>query len=164
MKGLAITILISQLPKLFGFSVEGDGAVEKGINFGSALADGQAVPAAAAVGLGGIVLILVLQRWLPKVPAVLVMVVLAIAGSIAPDLGEHGVSLIGVLPKGFPPLTFPSVGWSDVGPLVGGALAIALVSLADTISTASVFAGRTGQEVRGNGEMIGIGAANLAAG
>jgi len=108
--------------------------------------------------------ILVLQRWWAKGPAVLVMVVLAIVVSIVFRLGEHGVNLIGVLPKGFPPLTIPSVGWSDVGPLVGGALAIALVSLADTISTSSSFAGRTGQEVHGNQEMIGIGAANLTAG
>ena len=69
-----------------------------------------------------------------------------------------------MLPKGFPPLTIPHVGLSDLGPLFAGALGIALVSLADTISTASAFAARTGQEVRGNHEMIGIGAANLAAG
>jgi MFS superfamily sulfate permease-like transporter len=69
-----------------------------------------------------------------------------------------------VLPKGFPPLTIPSVRLSDLGLLFAGALGIALVSLADTISTASAFAARTGQQVRGNGEMIGIGAANLAAG
>jgi len=116
------------------------------------------------VGLGGIAVILVLRRWWPKVPGVLVMVVLAIVVSAAFRLGEHGVSLIGVLPKGFPPLTLPSIEWSDVGPLLAGALAISLVSLADTISTASSFAARTGQEVRGNQEMIGIGAANLAAG
>ncbi len=164
MNGLAITILISQLPKLFGFSVEGDGAVEKVINFGSALADGQAVPAAAAVGIGGIVLVLVLQRWLPKVPAVLVMVVLAIAVSSIANLGERGVSVIGTLPQGFPPLTIPTVPWSDVALLAGGALGIAVVSLADTISTSTAFAERTGQEVRGNQEMIGIGTANLAAG
>ena len=69
-----------------------------------------------------------------------------------------------MLPQGFPPFTIPHVGWSDLGPLLAGALGIALVSLADTISTASAFAARTGQEVHGNQEMIGIGAANLAAG
>src|SRR3954462_1408825 len=164
MNGLALTIVVGQLPKLFGFSVDGEGLIGEFAGFVQGLAHGDVVPAAAAVGLGGIVVILVLQRWWPKVPAVLVMVVLAIVVSTAFRLGEHGVSLIGVLPKGFPPLTIPSVGWSDVGPLVGGALAIALVSLADTISTASSFAVRTGQEVRGNQEMIGIGAANVAAG
>ncbi|MFL6116404.1 MAG: SulP family inorganic anion transporter, partial [Catenulispora sp.] len=125
---------------------------------------GEAVPAAAAVGLGGIVVVLVLQRWLPKVPAVLVMVVLAIAASLLLDLGDEGGPLVGVLPRGFPPLTLPTVGWSDLGLLAGGAVAIALVALADTISTASAFAARAGQAVHGNQEMVGIGAANLAAG
>ena len=120
--------------------------------------------AAAAVGIAGIALILVLQRWLPKIPAVLIMVVAAIAATTVFSLADHGVSLVGVLPKGFPPLTIPHIRLSDLGPLFAGALGIALVSLADTISTSSAFAARTGQEVDGNGEMIGIGAANLAAG
>src|SRR6266581_2136894 len=140
MNGLALTILIGQLPKLLGFKVEADGL------------------------LGGIAVILVLQRWLPKLPAVLIMVVLAIVSTSVFNLAGHGVSLVGVLPRGFPPLTIPSVRLSDLGPLFAGALGIALVSLADTISTASAFAARTGQQVHGNGEMIGIGAANLAAG
>jgi high affinity sulfate transporter 1 len=164
MNGLALTIVVGQLPKLLGFSVDGDGLIGEFTGFLRGLTQGDVVPAAAAVGLGGIVVILVLQHWWAKVPAVLVMVVLAIAVSSVFRLGEHGVSVIGVLPKGFPPLTFPSVDWSDVGPLAGGALAIALVSLADTISTSSSFAARTGQQVNGNQEMIGIGAANLAAG
>jgi MFS superfamily sulfate permease-like transporter len=82
------------------------------------------------------------------------------AAEWAPDAADHQA----MLPKGFPPLTIPHTGLADLGPLFAGALGIALVSLADTISTASAFAARTGQEVRGNGEMIGIGAANLAAG
>ena len=81
MNGLAVTILVGQLPKLFGFSVDGDGLIGEFVGFVQGLAHGDVVPAAAAVGLGGIVVILVLQRWLPKVPAVLVMVVLAIAVS-----------------------------------------------------------------------------------
>src|SRR5687768_2674978 len=155
MNGLALTILIGQLPKLFGFSVDADGLIGEVVGFAQGVAQGEIVPAAAAVGLGGIAVILVLRRW-PKVPAVLVMVVLAIAASSAFELGERQVSLVGVLPEGFPPLTIPAVGWSDLGPLLAGALAIALVSLADTISTASAFAERTGQEVRGNQEMVGI--------
>ncbi|HTU04400.1 MAG TPA: SulP family inorganic anion transporter, partial [Trebonia sp.] len=79
-------------------------------------------------------------------------------------LAGHGVSLVGVLPKGFPPLTIPSVHVSDLAPLFAGALGIAVVSLADTISTATAFAARTGQEIHGNQEMIGIGMANLGAG
>src|SRR5688500_7426689 len=133
MNGLALTILIGQLPKLFGFSVDADGLIGEFVGFLRGLAQGEVVPAAAAVGLGGMVVSLALRRWWPKVPGVLVMVVLAIVVSVVFELGERGVSLIGVLPEGFPPLTVPSVGWSDFGPLVAGALAIALVSLADTI-------------------------------
>ena len=164
MNGLALTILVGQLPKLFGFKVDADGLIGELAGFVKGLANGEAVAAAAAVGIAGIVLILVLQRWLPKVPAVLIMVVLAIAATTVFNLAEHGVSLVGMLPKGFPPLTIPDVRLADLGPLFAGALGIALVSLADTISTASAFAARTGQEIHGNQEMIGIGAANLAAG
>jgi high affinity sulfate transporter 1 len=164
MNGLALTILVGQLPKLFGFKVEADGFLGEVAGFVKGLANGEAVAAAASVGIAGIVVILVLQRWLPKVPAVLIMVVLAIASTTVFSLADHGVSLVGVLPKGFPPLTIPHVGLSDLGPLFAGAAGIALVSLADTISTASAFAARTGQEINGNQEMIGIGVANVAAG
>jgi high affinity sulfate transporter 1 len=164
LNGLALTILIGQLPKLFGFKIDAEGLIHEAAAFVSGLADGKAVAAAATVGIAGIVLILVLQRWLPKVPAVLIMVLLAIAATTVFHLADHGVSLVGVLPKGFPPLTIPHVRASDLGPLLAGAFGIALVSLADTISTASAFAARTGQEIRGNQEMLGIGAANLAAG
>jgi MFS superfamily sulfate permease-like transporter len=106
---------------------------------------------------------LALGRWLPRVPGVLVAVVVAIGAASTFDLSDHGVSGVGSLPKGFPALTFPGP-VSDLPLLVAGALGISLVALTDTISTASAFAARTGQEVDGNGEMIGIGAANIAAG
>jgi MFS superfamily sulfate permease-like transporter len=87
----------------------------------------------------------------------------AIAAAAAFDLADHGVSLVGTLPQGLPPLTVPNP-VSDLGLLVAGAVGIAVVALADTISTASAFAARAGRDVDGNGEMIGIGAANVAAG
>jgi high affinity sulfate transporter 1 len=164
LNGLALTILIGQLPKLFGFSVDADGLVRELTGFVHGLVTGEAVAAAAAVGLAGIALVLVLQAWLPKVPAVLVMVVLAIAATSVFDLARHGVSLVGELPQGFPPLTIPHVGLGDVGPLLAGAAGIAIVSLADTISTAGAFAARAGRQIEGNKEMAGLGAANLAAG
>jgi high affinity sulfate transporter 1 len=163
MNGLALTILIGQLPKLCGFSVDADGVVDEARAFVDGLTAGKVVGAALAIGLVSLGLILVLQRRLPRVPGVLVAVVVAIAASAGLDLAAHGVSLVGPLPEGFPPLTFPDA-VSDVPLLVAGALGIALVSLTDTISTSSVFAAKTKQEVDGDGEMIGIGAANLAAG
>ena len=164
MNGLALTILVGQLPKLFGFKISAEGLIAEITGFVEGLAKGETVAAAAAVGIAGIALILVLQRWLPKIPAVLIMVVLAIAATTVFSLADHGVSLVGVLPRGFPPLRVPHIRAADFWPLLGGALGIAVVSLADTISTASAFAARTGQEIRGNQEMVGIGAANLAAG
>jgi high affinity sulfate transporter 1 len=164
MNGLALTILIGQLPKLLGFSVDAEGPIGELVETVKGVAHGEVVPAAAVLGIAGVVLILVLNRWLPVVPSVLVMVVLAIAAAAVFDLADRGVDLVGTLPKGFPPLTIPDVQVSDLGVLFAGALGIALVSLADTISTASSFAARTGQEIRGNQEMVGIGAANLAAG
>jgi high affinity sulfate transporter 1 len=164
MNGLALTILVGQLPKLLGFSVDAEGVIAEFVAFVKGLAAGDGVPPAAALGIAGVALILVLGRWLHAVPGVLVVVVLSIATTSVFDLADHGVDLVGVLPQGFPPLTIPEVRAADLGVLVAGALGIALVSLADTISTASAFAARTGQEVRGNQEMLGIGAANLAAG
>ena len=164
MNGLALTILVGQLPKLFGFSVDGDGFIAELKGFLSGVANGDTVPLALAVGLFGLALILILQRWLPRVPGVLVAVVLSILAASVFHLADHDVSLVGVLPQGFPPLTVPHVQFADLGPLAVGALGIALVSLTDTISTASAFARRTGQEIDGNREMIGIGTANLAAG
>jgi high affinity sulfate transporter 1 len=163
MNGLALTILVGQLPKLFGFSVNANGLIDEFHHFVDGLSSGKTVGAALAIGLVSLVLILALGRWLPRVPGVLVAVLVAIAATSVFSLGDHGVSLVGTLPKGFPPLTFPSP-VSHLPLLIAGALGIALVALTDTISTASAFGARTGQEVDGNGEMIGIGAANIAAG
>ena len=164
MNGLALTILVGQLPKLFGFSVDADGFIPELKAFVHGLASGETVAAALAVGVGVLVLILVLQRAMPKVPAVLVAVVLAILAVNVFDLTASGVSVVGALPSGFPPFTIPDVSFSDLSLLIAGALGIVFVALADTISTASSFAARAGDRVHGNQEMIGIGAANVAAG
>jgi high affinity sulfate transporter 1 len=164
MNGLALTILVGQLPKLFGFSVEGDSFLAELRGFVKGVAKGDTVLAALAVGVFGLVLIVGFQRWWPKVPGVLAAVVLSILAATVFHLTDHGVSLVGTLPRGFPPFTIPHVPFSDVGLLVAGAFGIAVVSLADTISTASSFAARSGEEVDGSREMIGIGVANLAAG
>ena len=164
MNGLAITILVGQLPKLFGFSTDADGFIDEARAFVAGVANGDTVGAAFAAGISSLLVILVLQRSLPKVPAVLIAVVLAILAADVFDLVERGVSVVGPLPGGFPPFTVPDVSLSDLPLLLGGALGIALVALADTISTASSFAARQGDHVRGNQEMIGIGVSNVAAG
>ncbi|MGW7683425.1 SulP family inorganic anion transporter [Kribbella sp. NPDC054772] len=164
MNGLALTIVVGQLAKLFGFSIDADGLLAEFRAFVSGLADGKANTTAALLGIGSLAGILLLNRFLPKLPSVLIVVVLAAVVVGAFDLQSHGVDTVGVLPEGFPPFTIPHVTWGDVPPLFLGALAIAVVALADTMSTASAFAARRGERVHGNQEMIGIGTANIAAG
>jgi high affinity sulfate transporter 1 len=164
LNGLALTIMVGQLPKLFGFSVEADGFVGEVVGFVSGVIEGRTIPAALLVGGLGLIVIIALQHWIPRIPGVLVVVVLSIIAAGSLSLADRGVSLVGVLPEGFPPLTLPVVGVSDIAPLLVGAAGIVLVSLADTIATASAFAARAGTVVNGSREMIGIGTANIAAG
>jgi len=164
MNGLALTIVVGQLPKLFGFSVDADRLVSEIHGFVKALLDGKTIPASLAVGCFALTVILVLQRWFRKVPAVLAAVVLSICAAVVFNLASKGVSLVGVLPQGFPPFTIPRVPVSSFPLLAVGALGIAVVALTDTISTASAFAARSGDEVHADQEMVGIGAANIAAG
>ena len=162
MNGLALTILVGQLPKLFGFSVDGDGLIDEARGFVNGVTSGETVGAAVAIGLLGLVLILVLQRLLPQVPGVLVAVVVSIAAASCSTWRTTASRSSARCPRGCRRSRCRTrIG--DLPVLLGGALGIALVSLTDTISTSSAFAARTGQEVNGNGEMIGIGAANLAA-
>ncbi len=164
MNGLALTILVGQLPKLFGFSIDSDDFIGDLTGFVEGVANGETVTAALAIGLFSLALIFLCTRLLPKVPGVLLAVVASIVVATVFDAAARGVSLVGVLPEGFPPLTWPGVAWSDLSLLAAGALGITLVSLTDTISTASAFAARSGDTIDANQEMVGIGTANLAAG
>ncbi len=164
MNGLALTIIVGQLPKLLGFSVDADGFIGELLGFVSGVLAGEVLAPAAAIGLASLLVILALNRWLPKIPSVLIAVLFAMVMSVVFDLGERGVKLVGVLPQGLPGFTIPTVAVSDLLPILGGALGIALVALTDTISTATSFAARRGEEVDGDKEMIGIGASNIAAG
>jgi len=164
MNGLALTILVSQLPKLFGFSTDANGFIEEVRFFIAGLVDGQTLVPSLLVGLFSISLIYGLNRWIPKIPGILLAVVSAVVVSVVFNLESKGVSVVGLLPQGLPPLTLPSISYSNLTLLIAGAFGISLVSLADTISTASAFAIKRGEEVKGNREMIGIGAANILVG
>jgi len=160
--GLAITIFISQLPKLFGYSIDGDGPIREMDAFLNNL--GQTNFLALGIGVLCLVVILTLKRWTPRVPGILVAVVVAIGLSALLDLGGKGVSLIGVLPQGFPLPSFPSVAPSELPLLAAAALGISLVAVGDTISTSAGFASRRGYDVDSNQELLGIGAANIFSG
>jgi high affinity sulfate transporter 1 len=161
--GIALTVLVGQLPKLFGFSSEGDGFLREAMTFASGLVDGETQPAALTIGLSCLLIILGFRRWLPRVPGVLIAVVLATIAVSVWGLADR-LSVVGVLPQGLPSFDLPDVRVSDITSLVGAAAGIALVSFADTSVLSRTFAIRGGYEVDANQEMIAVGAANLAAG
>ena len=162
--GIAITIMVGQLPKLFGFSVDGTGLLSEAWGFVQGLARGETNRAALAVGLAGIVVILGLRRLWPGFPGVIVAVGLGIAAVVVFDLADRGVQVIGPLPQGLPSFAFPDVRLADLPLLFGGALGIALVAVADTTVLSQSLATRRREVVDANQELVALGAANLATG
>ena len=138
MNGLGITIIVGQLPKLFGFSIDADGFIDELDEFVSNIDKTNATT--LAVGVTVLVVLLVLPRVLPRIPAILVAVVGVTIVSAVLDLAADGVATVGSLPRGFPAPSVPWTSISDVGPLLIAAVGITLVSLTDTIATATSFA------------------------
>ena len=164
MNGIALTVLISQLPKLFGFSIELDGPFRNVWAIASAVVDGMANWTAFTVGAGTLVAILFLKGS-KRVPGILVAVVGATVVVGALDLAARaGVSVLGSLPRGLPAFAIPWIASADIVPVLIGGCAVALVSFADTSVLSRVYAARTRSYVDPNQEMVGLGVANLAAG
>jgi high affinity sulfate transporter 1 len=161
MAGLAVTIVIGQLPKLFGFSIDADGLLNELVAFWQNL-DSTNVWA-LAIGLVDLVLILQMRRLKTRIPGVLVAVVVSILAVSLLGLTARGVVVVGSLPQGFPRPSLPAFDWSVLPLLLATAGGISLVAVGDTISTSVGFAARRGYEVDSNQELIGIGSANLLA-
>jgi len=162
MNGLAVTIIVGQLPKLFGFSTDADGFVDELKAFWNGL--DQTDRTTLITGLAVLLVLLVLPRITTRIPAVLVAIVGVTVVSALLGLADEGVKTVGTLPQGFPTPSLPWTSASDAVALMVGAVGITMVSLTDTIATASSFAARRGDEVDANAEMIGVGASNIAAG
>jgi high affinity sulfate transporter 1 len=162
LNGVAIVVVVSQLPKLFGYSVDGDGFFSELRGFFENL--DQTVWQALAVGVGVLLVLLVLPRFTRTLPAVLVAVVGATVVSAVFSLSDKGVATVGALPQGIPRPSLPWTSLHDAGLLLLGAVGITLVSLTDAIATASSFAARRDEEVDPNQEMVAIGASNVATG
>ena len=164
MNGIALTVLISQLPKLFGFSIESDGPLRNLWAIGEAIWNGKTNWTAFAIGVGTLAVILLLKKS-KRIPGILIAVVGATVIVGALDLATRsGVSVLGQLPQGLPAFAFPWITQADIIPVLIGGCAVALVSFADTSVLSRAYAARTGTRVDPNQEMVGLGAANLAAG
>jgi high affinity sulfate transporter 1 len=163
MNGIALTVLISQLPKLFAISIDDQGPLRDLLNLGTALAAGKANWYSFAVGAGSLVLILLLKRF-EKVPGILIAVVLATLCVTVFNLDTVGVKVLGKIPQGLPSFALPWVGDADLVRIILGGCAVALISFADTSVLSRTFAARFHTRVDPNQEMVGLGAANLAAG
>jgi len=163
LNAIALVVVVGQIPKLLGFSVDASGLLDEIGEIGKALIGGDVDPLAAAIGVGSLVVIVAFRLWVPVVPGVLVAVVAAIVLSAAAGLTDD-IGMVGALPEGLP---LPSVGgvtWQDVGHLIGPAAGIALIAFADTGVLSRTFAARHGEDVNGSTEMKAIGVANVAGG
>lgn len=160
--GVAIVLVISQLPKLLGVSVSATHPVGELVELVRELGDVSG--ATVAVSVVALAALLPLRFLVPRFPATLAVVLVAIPVSKALDLAGHGVAVVGPVPSGLPSFALPDVTFTVVVKLVPAALGIFLVSFADEILTARSFAGRHGQHVRAGQELVAMGAADLAAG
>ncbi|KZF16804.1 SulP family inorganic anion transporter [Rhodococcus qingshengii] len=163
LNAIALVVVVGQIPKLLGFSVDASGLLGEIGGISKALVGGDVDPLAAAIGVGSLVVIVAFRLWVPVVPGVLVAVVAAIVLSAAAGLTDD-IGMVGALPEGLP---LPSVGgvtWQDVGHLIGPAAGIALIAFADTGVLSRTFAARHGEDVNGSTEMKAIGVANVAGG
>ncbi|WP_413926067.1 SulP family inorganic anion transporter [Caballeronia cordobensis] len=163
MNGIALTVLISQLPKLFAVPIEDHGPLRDMLDLAKAVAAGQANWMSFAIGAGSLALILLLKRF-DKVPGILIAVVLATLCVTAFDLDRFGVKVLGPIPQGLPAFSLPWLSDADFVRIVLGGCAVALISFADTSVLSRTFAARASRRVDPNQEMIGLGVANLATG
>ncbi|MCC8391663.1 sulfate permease [Paraburkholderia sp. MMS20-SJTR3] len=163
MNGIALAVLISQLPKLFAISVDERGPLRDIVSLAQAIGEGKANWYSFAVGAGSLVLILILKRF-EKIPGILIAVILATLCVTVFHLDSVGVKVLGKIPQGLPTFAIPWASDADLLKIVLGGCAVALISFADTSVLSRTFAARFRTRVDPNQEMVGLGAANLAAG
>jgi high affinity sulfate transporter 1 len=160
--GIAVVLVCGQLGKMFGVPIEADDPIPQVREFARQL--GSIHWLTTLIGFVSLAALLLLRRYVPKVPGALVVVVAGIVVSYAAGLSRHGVALVGPIPSGLPSIRWPQVGLGKTTDLLPAAAGIFAVGYADAILTARSFAGRSGQHVDANQELLAIGLANVSAG
>jgi SulP family sulfate permease len=159
--GLALTIIVGQLPKLLGVDGGSGDFFEKLWHLIGNL--GETSAATLVVGAVSLGLILALRRLSPSFPAYLLAVVGGIVAVRLFDLDQHGVAIVGDIQGGLPAFGLPDASAGDYLKLVPGAAGVALIAFAEAFGAAKAFA--TGEDrVDADQELVGVGAANVAAG
>lgn len=162
LNGIALVVIVGQLPKLFGFSVSGDGLIDDFSGFVEGLGDGKVNTAAAVLGVGSLALILGMRWRSPRLPGLLIAVVGA--SLIVWLAGLDEVPVVGALPTGLPAPQLDGLDWDDVISLFPAAAGIALVAFADTSVLSRAFAAKEEEDINENWEMAATGAANVGCG
>jgi SulP family sulfate permease len=157
--GLVLLIVVGELPSLLGMPAESGDVLVRAWSLATSL--GEITPLTAAIGLTSLAVLFLGARFVPRVPWGLVVLVAAIVLSDRLDFAERGVATVGEVPTGMPPFGLPGIGLGDLGPLLTGGLAIALVGLAEGLSAARLLAARGGYSVDADQEFLATGAANL---
>jgi high affinity sulfate transporter 1 len=163
MNGIAITVLVSQLPKLFGFSIESTSFWSDALSFGRGVAEGKTNGIALAIGAGSLGLVVITRAIAPRFPGVLAVTVGATLVVALLHLDSR-VRVVGALPRGLPTPSIARVSLSELGRLTAAAAGVALVSFADTTVLSRALATRRRERVDPNRELFALGIANVAAG
>jgi high affinity sulfate transporter 1 len=164
MNGIALTVLLSQVPKLLGFSVEDAGPLTEVMQIARSIAAGKFNLSACAVGAATLAVILLLKP-IKRIPGILIAVAGATVAVGVLGLDHNaGVKVLGSIPQGLPAFALPRISVSDLGQIVVGGCAVAMVAFADTSVLSRTYAAKTRTRVNPNQEVIGLGIANLAAG
>jgi SulP family sulfate permease len=155
--GIGLVIVLDQVPKLLGIHITKQGFVRDLFDIAQHLPATSLITLAVAAATFAI--LIGMERLKPHSPAPLVAVGGAIAASWFFGLQVRGVSTVGLIPRGFPPITVPDI--SLLYELLPGALGIALMSFTETIAASRAFARPGDPPVNANRELVATGAANL---
>ena len=156
--GIAIVIIVDQLPKLLGVHFAKGTFLHNVVEVGRGIA--HVSWPTLAVGLGTVAILAAVEHFRPRWPAPLIALAGAAAAVVLFALQRHGVEVVGAIPSGLPSVTLPA-DWSVARQLWPGAVGIALMSFTETIAAGRAFQGRNEPVPRANVELLAIGAANL---
>ena len=160
--GAALTIAMTQLPKLFGVKGGGEHFFERVVILGGQLPDTNL--AVLAFGLAALVVLLLGEKFLPGRPVALFVVVVSIIVLSATSLADLGFNVVGALPQGLPEFRLPELRLRDVDGVIPLAFACLLLAYVESVSAARALAQTHRYEIDPRQELLGLGAANLAAG